>query len=430
MKTRNNLAEVAKQIGDGDTDSLPTSISLNLQSLSEEDFRALIELARYRSFGHRIFRDESLAKKANVRNLINTGNFEAARAELNGTSKTDDPELLLSKARIEIFEGRFREGAVILENALDHPGITPVSRGVAFQMKAHALMEQGALAEAGMHLETAINIAAAVGNGIGRAAALLLLAKVRAFEGAREPAQKALSSGLENIVSVNATFRWVLGYFRTQSHVSLLFGDPVCRSHALAAVFVARALGDRLYVARGRAEILLMERALGNPPLSSEFTDIALIREEAVNNPGFDLGHWLQAIETGQAPAGASQTLRRFMELASSGPASSLMPPVCKDVEWIYDSHGGLLIDLSGGSYLRLPKESSPVRLLRTLHGESASIQVEDVFEKIWNLRWNADRHESTLKKTLSRFNQLASKEPKVVRKDNKLSLSSPGLFY
>jgi tetratricopeptide (TPR) repeat protein len=406
------LEEVRELIEKGDMDSVPSKIMIDLEKMTRDQFWVLIELARQRHFGHAlIHRTFELDRgAAYLRNAVTAGRFDLANREMNSdenAAAVADPEISLEKARALVFQGRYEEALSIAIQAANHPKVELSSRGVLFQLMAHALMELGDLNRSKSYLEAALDIAVSVGNHLGKFSALLFLAKIEAFQNRENESSFLLNSVFDLLISQKMNLRWLLGYYRTRSHVRMasasLPGLESAAKDTQIAVMIARTLGDQLFEARGLIECALMlkDRTSERTLHSISF---ALEQNEIFES---DLLTWIDTLRLGNLPLKPTYTLKRMFESAQNADVSLLKVKLWEESPaWCYDLSNGILIDFAGSAFRAVVSGSSAEKMILALLKANGTMTPKDLFEAAWGLNWNGDRHDNTLKVSVTRFNQ------------------------
>ena len=67
-------------------------------------------------------------------------------------------------------------------------------------------------------------------------------------------------------------------------------------------------------------------------------------------------------------------------------------------------------------------------KILTCLQTETDGIEAGELFERVWNLTWNPERHQNILDVTLHRFNKLSS-SLKAIRSEGAVRLNCAGLI-
>jgi hypothetical protein len=258
---------------------------------------------------------------------------------------------------------------------------------------------------------------------MGKISAFFFLSKLHGMQGRFDRAFQDLEQGAAHLGSV-ANLRWYLGYYRHLSHLSFLSGRGSCGRQSIAAICIARAIGDELFAHRSSLDFHWMSRASGNQktPELSEMKKFAELSES-------DLKHWIEALEVGTLTP-KTYTLRRFLELSFNGGLNGFEPEVLPSAfpSWIYDSNLELLLDLRASQFAPLGRDSSMAKLLHYLNGSQKRVSTEEAFTHVWKLKWSPDRHQNVLDVCLTRIGKL-SENLKVKRADSMLELASRGLI-
>jgi tetratricopeptide (TPR) repeat protein len=458
------ITEIARSIqASGDLSALDGCARINLKTASEGEFRALLELSRFRAFGHRMLADELDLVPAGrggeaypgpgpvsavewSRNLTHGGRFRDALdcLEREGLGPSD-PERELEQARALIFLGRFAEALELLRPLAGNREVALPSMGVALQMTAAALMETGMSEERVKPcLRKALSIAEAAGNHLGLISARLYLAKHAMLGEKFDEARDELAQALGLIKAHRPGLRWVLGYYRTASHLRFLDRSraecarpgaeagkapaPEKRAPAttLAAASIALAshIGDRLYEARGWVELQFMSDLADHPRAAAALSE-ADVR-------GSDLPLWVETLRGGPLPQGSPRTLKAFQRararLREVPPAEGIeLGPDQTRISWILDREANIVVHLPSGELAEVPASGVQERLLALLAASPAPLPVSRVFEAIWGLRYFPERHQATVAMTISRLNRECA-GVHVSRKGGLLSVGSPGL--
>jgi hypothetical protein len=415
-----DLKEARRLLQAGALSKLQGQVSVDLTSAGEEEIFALLELLCYRSGDHRLLRtSQATALVERARNRIHLGEFERTLRDLESAPEPGDPDIILEKARAKGFLGDYEGALEALGPAELDPwtGRAPAnSTGVACQIRGHALLELGKLAESRQQLLEAVRVGELIGNSVGVYAAALFLWKLSAIEGDATQAERWREQSALLISEQIQSLRWLLGYYRMRSHVRYLTGRSEAGISAVAAILIARALEDELFEDRGYLELALMIGGKPHPRAAS-----------LISKPGkhdsVEYRAWLAAV-SGQPVARQPHTLELFRACAplAASPLEAL------ESGWIYDEERQALLDPASGKGASLIRSSSMVRILRLLNEADEPILVGDCFEKVWKLRWNPDRHAASIKVTLLRMNKLVP-GLRILREDGTLRLQRRGLI-
>ena len=240
-------------------------------------------------------------------------------------------------------------------------------------------------------------------------------------------------SALQTIIKTNSNSRWLLGYVRTIAQIEAVLpgGDS---KRILALYFlgerIARFLGDSLYEVRCASRAFVSLRKLDQ-------REIRRLLEQARHEPRFsesDLADWVAAMENGNLSENPPLTLKKLMQSPASvnfeREASGLFSDLAakyNNVSWVFDAATGLLVDFVKESYLPLAPDSPTARIIEVLtRSTDRRMKQDELFEKVWKIRWNSERHLNTLKVALTRFNQNESCL-KIIRENDSVCLNLEG---
>jgi len=430
-------------LAEGRLDAIPEKIVVNLKSASMKDYQTLLELIRYRPFGHHLLKSaEQKDNLQNVRSLINTGKFNEAIETTKDS--IEDAELLLEHVRALVSIGEYEKVKTLLATVVNDEKIPTNSRGVLWQLKGQALLELGYHKEAENCFEMALLLAERCGNTLGKISVHLFLAKLRAFGDDFEQAHHFMGQALTEIMLLGG-FRWLLGSYRQLSHLSYLEGSDLCFSEAYTGILIARALGDHRYEAKGWTEYAIMESRFGIKKASTS-AEIKKFVELHCKPTDSELLSWKRtafktkkAGNNEQGSLGLPETLRQFMskaqmaikptELTSKMNYAVLPFP---NPSWVYDRKRELVIDLDRNGFLKLASDSPSAKILihlaKSVPLKGKGISLPDLFEEIWRLKWQEERHKNLIGVTLHRLSHFS---PSLVlqRKEGCVRLTHAGII-
>ena len=429
------LPELLTVLAEGDLRRAPRQVLLDLETIDESQFTALMEWAKHRSFGHRILGREDLRDSAEgiqrLRAYVNNGEFERV---LTSASPSDapDPETLLETARSRFFLAEYEEAARLARALADRKDTPLVTRGVGLQVLGMAELELDRV-ESRATLEEALRIAGVVRNSAGTLAARLSLAKLHALTEEHERASIELGAARRVLFGEVQNFRWVLGFLRMRAHLEALAGRAESEAHALswAGAHLAHAVGDEIHVARGLLELSVLQKCAGQKPAFGTIAWITELCQRVAAARGAGLADWIAWLENPGHRANSSRTLRRFSELPrreqKSLPTAMLTQRTPGSLGWIHDRESALLVDLTEAGLHRLPPTGPQARLLAALSGSDGPMPLDAAFEAVWKIRWNSTRHRNTLEVTVHRLSKI-SPSLRVSREDGTLRLVRPGI--
>jgi hypothetical protein len=417
-----DLKEARELLRQGNVKGLSRPITIDLMKASDEDVFALLELLSYRRADHRLLKtSQASSLLENARKEIHLGDFGGALDRMDQAEEiagAGDPELRLEKARARAFQGDYTGTLTELGSADEAPwtGIAQANTtGVACQVRGHALLELGRLAESREQLLEAIRIGELIGNSVGVLAASLFLWKLAAIEKDTADAERWRERAAGIVAEQIQSMRWLLGYYRMRAHSRLLLGQSGALESAVAAIGVAKNLGDTLFVDRGLLELTVMTGLI--------LPGTADLYRAPDKHDSSEYRAWLAAAQglPVQDPPLTLQLFKKTRKLLS-GAVPGLEPA------WIYDDDRQSLLDLGTGAIVALARSSTMVRILRTLNETTEALTPGDLFERVWRLTWNPDRHAATVKVSLLRLNKLVSNLT-AVRENGKIRLKNKGLL-
>jgi len=411
------FSELALKIQSGSLVDLPKQICVDLESISLNEYEALLELVRYKSFGSRALKTVSeLPGLQEIRALIHSGSYQNALDKLEKFDQ-DDPTTKIEIARCLVFTGQFEQVVALLVDATRDSSIPAQTRGTANQLVGHAFFEAADLPQSKLYLERALELGYFSGNTLGIVSARLFLSRIAFFQNDFVMCDKYLHSVYDEIKKLGS-FKWFLGYYRNLSHYYYFKSDLRCLTIATAAKRIAVALGDQLFAYRSEIEMEFMKRHFG---FKTQINDEIIFFSEVSES---DLSHWIRAFS---GDPSTSYSMLRFFERSNSPvPLDSPFEPP-QNIGWIFDTQENTFIDVNAATTLSLFSASPVGKLLKFLKG-GKSFSTEEVFENVWKLPWNSERHQNVVDVAIHRFNKIL-KTVKIIREEGVLRLNLPGLI-
>jgi hypothetical protein len=401
------LSEFSAKFIAGHPVQIPSKFEVDLEKLTVHDYQTLLELARYQISGHRILKiiptTSGISEIQEIKTMISEGLFSGALSRLRSMDQSD-PEVQLETGRTLVFLGRFSEVRKILEPLAMDERLGASSRGVAYQLLGHAFLETNQLVRAEDSLVKSRELADFSENKIGALCVDFFLSKVRAIQGRFEEAKVILSDAIPALRSFSS-LRSFLGYFRHMSHVHFLAKEKEALNYAFCGVLISRALKDELFECRGLLELFLISRAGGLP--------IDLTRQEAkirefASASESDFSLWLNAVFNEGFPPNLSSEV--FLEMKDFPQfQKSDFPDFDRVYRWILDDRKGIFLNLKDYEYREVTPQGPVSRILTLLNSSDRGLNIEEIFETIWGLRYVPAKHRNLVDVNLSRVNKLAS---------------------
>jgi tetratricopeptide (TPR) repeat protein len=225
-----------------------------------QDPEVQVFLARVGEFNYRKAEALSLthpiAGLQQIRTLLSRGHFEQAEKSINEytLNSPDDPEIILDKARLTIYQGLWQESIGFCNKVMEYLP-TGISRMSALQLRALSNFELGNFDKALQDIESIKSLALLYPKAMTYFYAKLLNAKTMAHRGFLNTAKMQLNMIWQNEL-INKSFDLVKVFvlLRAEIDVKRLEGsNPV--SAIEATYLLANAMGDRLYAALARVDL-------------------------------------------------------------------------------------------------------------------------------------------------------------------------------
>jgi hypothetical protein len=434
------LEEFGEMLRRGDLSHVNGQITVDLETVTKADFHTLIDIVRHKSFGHDLLRrisyhleksDDEMSLIEALRSYNHNGDFQKTLELLMNRDISANYELVLEKARALVFLGRYKDVSDLL-----HPDViekAPVlnTQGVLFQLLGHARLEIGQIEEARSALMRSLDIAKTIGNKAGEISCHLFLSKYSCIKGDFQSSGSELNQTLRLLREIR-NFRWLLGYYRTLSHHQFMAGQSACFGTALTGALIARSLQDQNFFLKGILEFLVMQKKF-----RVDFFSEDPLFNEIINHPDIEKNEDLKRLrELAQTGAIQSETksvsliafeksLQDYVSYNGEWECPSLKNAI--NLNWIYDSANGVLLDLGNTLYEFLSADSPLARMITTLNSTQEAIPMPKAFQMIWDIPWQPHRHENTVKVSIGRIGRMCP-SVKIRRKSKALSLEQKGL--
>jgi hypothetical protein len=321
---------------------------------------------------------------------IASGAVEAARARIDAIRSAADGEEIpeiharIQAARLEGARANWSEVASICHRliACDVPGIW---RLTVHQLLANALFESGDVEASLFAIEQASGLRELYPHAPVADFLVSNEAKGLAALGRVEEARARLDAWVNGLAEI--TLDQALTLARTESYIALFASDSgaAAANASLAAYEIAGAIGDSLYAGLALAELYLIEGGLPEP-LSRELGTLTARYER---------------IERFLAADGSAgyHTANGYLRHESTG----RRPDYARAGTIFFPRHR-LKVVLVAGTCERYDELSDQEeRILQTVV-ESREQTKEEFFRKVWALRFDKDRHKTTLTMALTRF--------------------------
>jgi tetratricopeptide (TPR) repeat protein len=415
-------------------DRLPTRVLIDLDTVTREEFWSLIELMRIRPGGHQLIQrlvELGPSPSDHLKNLISIGKSSSAGKFIDSLEDVSDPNLILQKISLLLFDGRFLEALDLSFSLIEEPKLQLRERGLLMLFSGQALLEMGKIDQARIYLEAALDYSTQQGDVAGKFSSLLFLAKCAAWNGQSALSHSYLGKSVEILHRHSLNLRFYLDYYRCFAHVKTDSEAATQKSIAQVLLLtsrIAQYLSDPLSEGRGLVESgLICASSLNTAELSLVLQKIQKLHLP----PHHDFDLWLDTFRGDAVREEKSYSLIRLCSRFRGVRNDTKFLDNLKEVEsaeWFYDPAARFLIDLVTGKVEILIKDSPHEKLLTQLTQNNGVMGVEEVFEAVWKIKWHPGRHLSVLKMAISRFNRMKV-GLKMTRREGLIELSQPGII-
>ena len=145
-KAEATLDEISDLMRQGKLSQIPSTLSLDLNTISKEQYWTLMELLRHHPFGGSLIkRQHELENIVELRNLVNGGKLSDAESRLKGCETRQRSRSSIGESSYSCFSGRYSEAIALCLLCLAETGLEMTTRGVMSQLAGHAFLEVGEL---------------------------------------------------------------------------------------------------------------------------------------------------------------------------------------------------------------------------------------------------------------------------------------------
>lgn len=369
MKSKNSLQELIKH---EEALSKGQGIALSLQSDAKSAQAVMANFLRAfkgrQDFAEVVIpaeqRDADIAEKLEkIRNHLYRGDSESAESILLPIlSDETHGECSLELARLRIFQNRLLEALNAVDRSLGQANLGDVSRMTCYQLRGDILIRLGRPKESIEDLKRAIALSEVFNVASSAFSAHAFLVKALSELGELENARAAfrtLRAQLESLECVHSDELWLdrlLTVIRTEVH---LHGATQERLHGIPMRYVALAEAHAI----------------------AQHLDDQTTARRCVSEAGADIKLDQLAVQG-----------RKIVNLLNG---------------WRYLPYRELALIQSPRSILRLDSRPVMQKILLELVSVPDGMDKDDLFQRVWNLEFDSERHSPHLLATLSKFRKL-----------------------
>ena len=318
-----------------------------------------------------------------IRTLISRGQLSEAESHLQSWLTESQPEEIRAEARLELARilaarGEWLEVVKVSSLALDCPVLATVSRLTLLQVRANAWLELSDFSKTTFDLDQARGLLNLYPNAPSSFYLEALQTKLQVATGRHFESIQVLERFYSKFRKAGAiNFDQILTLLRVEAHALRVSNLPF-ENAAFAGILLCQAMGDTLYEALGWAELVAS--------CDRDISDYA----RSTSTPLFE------KFERARKLAKSLET----KPLKDSKASSPL--PLERSIKRMYFAKRGLIVDLENKTAQFVSLTEQHRTLLECLIAGSQS--ADSFFTSAWNLTYQPQRHETTLKVALKRL--------------------------